>query len=166
MSCRLYLTPTLCYRFSLVTHFYIAVCICQSQSPNLSPTSRVCSFSTALLLIFSPRSVTMKVSFLRLLVNDLHLLEQHLVHKVIQFSSVQSLSRVWLFATPWIAACQASLSITSSRSSLRLTSIESKSLAPSYLYNSSTQWVRLGLLFSQCRKLYPREKTGSGVVIW
>ena len=41
------------------------------------------------------------------------------------FSSVQSLSRVWLFATPWIAACQASLSITNSRSSLRLTSIES-----------------------------------------
>jgi len=43
----------------------------------------------------------------------------------IQFSSVQSLSRVWLFATPWIAARQASLSITNSRSSLRLTSIES-----------------------------------------
>ena len=33
------------------------------------------------------------------------------------FSSVQSLSRVQLFATPWIAACQASLSITNSRSS-------------------------------------------------
>ena len=42
-----------------------------------------------------------------------------------QFSSVQSLSRVQLFATPWIAACQASLSITNSRSSLKLTSIES-----------------------------------------
>ena len=41
------------------------------------------------------------------------------------FSSVQSLSRVWLFATPWIAARQASLSITNSRSSLRLTPIES-----------------------------------------
>ena len=40
------------------------------------------------------------------------------------FSSVQSLSRVWLFATPWIAACQASLSITISRSSLKVTSIE------------------------------------------
>ena len=42
-----------------------------------------------------------------------------------QFSSVQSLSCVRLFATPRIAACQASLSITNSRSSLRLTSIES-----------------------------------------
>ena len=40
-------------------------------------------------------------------------------------SSVQSLSRVQLFATPWITACQASLSITNSWSSLRLTPIES-----------------------------------------
>ena len=39
--------------------------------------------------------------------------------------SVQLLSRVQLFATPWMAARQASLSITISRSSLRLTSIES-----------------------------------------
>ena len=43
----------------------------------------------------------------------------------VPFSSVQSLSRVQLFATPWIAARQASLSITNSRSSLRLTSMQS-----------------------------------------
>ena len=43
----------------------------------------------------------------------------------LDISSVQSLSRVRLFVTPWIAARQASLSITNSRSSLRLTSIES-----------------------------------------
>ena len=43
----------------------------------------------------------------------------------VQFSSVQSLSCVWLFATPWIAACQASLTITNSQSSLKLMSIES-----------------------------------------
>ena len=43
----------------------------------------------------------------------------------VQFNSVQSLSRVWLFATPWITAHQDSLSITNSRSALRLTSIES-----------------------------------------
>ena len=43
----------------------------------------------------------------------------------LQFSSVQSLSHVQLFGTPWIAAHQASLSITNSQSSLRLTSIES-----------------------------------------
>ena len=63
-----------------------------------------------------------------------------LLHVAVQFSqhhllkrlsflhcirSDQSLSRVQLFATPWIEARQASLSITNSRSSLRLTSIES-----------------------------------------
>ena len=41
------------------------------------------------------------------------------------FSSIQLLSCVWLFVTPWIAARQASLFITNSQSSLRLTSIES-----------------------------------------
>ena len=44
---------------------------------------------------------------------------------MVQFSSVQSLSRVRLFVTPWIAAYQASLPSTNSQSSLRLTSIES-----------------------------------------
>ena len=49
----------------------------------------------------------------------------------IQFSSVQLLSLVWLLATPWNAARQASLSITNSWSSPRLTSIESESVMPS-----------------------------------
>ena len=43
----------------------------------------------------------------------------------VQFSSVQSLSRVRLFATPWTAARQASLSITNSQSLLKLMPIES-----------------------------------------
>ena len=47
----------------------------------------------------------------------------------VKFSSVQSLSRVRLFATPWIAACQASLSITNSRSLPKLMSF--KSVMPS-----------------------------------
>ena len=42
-----------------------------------------------------------------------------------QFSSVQSLSSVWLFVTPWTTARQASLSITNSRSLPKLMSIES-----------------------------------------
>ena len=42
-----------------------------------------------------------------------------------QFSSVQLLSRVWLFATPWTAARQTSLSITNSQSPSKLMSIES-----------------------------------------
>ena len=41
------------------------------------------------------------------------------------YSSVQLLSHVWLFATPWTAAPQASLSITNSLSLLKLMSIES-----------------------------------------
>ena len=48
---------------------------------------------------------------------------------VSDFCSVQSLSRVWLFATPWITVHQASLSITNTRSSFKLTSI--KSVIPS-----------------------------------
>ena len=42
----------------------------------------------------------------------------------ILFCSVQSLSRIWFFVTPWTAACQASLSITNSWSLLKLISIE------------------------------------------
>ena len=48
----------------------------------------------------------------------------------LQFSSVQSLSHVRLFATPWTAARHASLSITNSQSLLKLMSIES--VMPSY----------------------------------
>ena len=43
----------------------------------------------------------------------------------VQFSSFQSLSQVWLFATPWTTACQASLSITNSWSPPKSMSIES-----------------------------------------
>ena len=45
--------------------------------------------------------------------------------RYIQFSSVQLLSRVQLFVTPWTAACQASLSITNSQGLLKLMFIES-----------------------------------------
>ena len=49
--------------------------------------------------------------------------------QILYWHLVQSLSRVWLFATPWITACQASLSITNSRSLLKLMPI--KSVMPS-----------------------------------
>ena len=48
-----------------------------------------------------------------------------LEHSKCHVSSVQSLSCVWLFVPPWIAARQASVSITNSQSSLRLMSIVS-----------------------------------------
>ena len=65
----------------------------------------------------------------------------------IQFGSVQSLSLVWLFATPWITARQASLSITNSWSSPKLTSI--KSVMPS---SHLILWV---VPFSSCPQSLP-----------
>ena len=59
--------------------------------------------------------------------NSLHQLRNRQTQ--IKFSSVQSLNRVWLFVTPWTAACQASLSITNSQSLFKLMSI--KSMRPS-----------------------------------
>ena len=47
------------------------------------------------------------------------------IWSLVPLSSVQLLSCVWLFATPWTVACQASLSITNSQSLLKLMSIES-----------------------------------------
>ena len=51
-------------------------------------------------------------------------LTNNFLHRI-QFSSIQSLSRVQLFATPWTTARQASLSITNPRSLLKLMSTES-----------------------------------------
>jgi len=53
----------------------------------------------------------------------------------IQFSSVQSLSCVWLFETPWTAARQASLSITNSQSLFKLMSMESVMPSNTYIWN-------------------------------
>jgi len=64
--------------------------------------------------------------YLLILCSELNYLRVFQVSKVYaQFSSLQLLSRVRLFVTPWIEARQAPLSITISRSSLKLTSIES-----------------------------------------
>ena len=53
------------------------------------------------------------------------LAEWILLKPVCEFSSFQSLSRVWLFATPWTTVCQGSLSITNSWSLPKLMCIES-----------------------------------------
>ena len=68
---------------------------------------------------------------------------------VIQFSSVQSLSRVQLFATPWTSARQASLSITNSRSLLKLMSIEP--VMPSNHLNFCLPLLLLPLIFPSIR---------------
>ena len=50
--------------------------------------------------------------------------DRNLMAWISKFGSIQSLNHVQLFATPWMAACQASLSITNSWSLLKLVSIE------------------------------------------
>ena len=64
-------------------------------------------------------------------------------------SSVQSLSRVQLFATPWTAACQASLSITNSRSFLKLMSF--KSMVPTNHLILCHLLLQLPLIFPSIR---------------
>ena len=74
----------------------------------------------------------------------------------VQFSSVQSLSRVWLFATPWIAARQASLFITNFWSSLKLMSIES--VMPSSYLTLCHPLLLLPLVFPSIR-VFSNEST-------
>ena len=77
-----------------------------------NPSSSPCNGS-------SPTSYYSHLSYLQEVISDCQWMLKP------QFSSVQSLSRVWLFVTPWTAAQQASLSITSCWSLLKLMSIES-----------------------------------------
>ena len=68
-------------------------------------------------------------------------------------SSVQSLSCVWLFATPWTVAHQASLSITNSRSFLKLRSIESVMPSNHLIISSSV------VPFSSCLQSFPASES-------
>ena len=63
--------------------------------------------------------------------------------------AVQSLSLVWLFVTPWTAACQASLSITNSQSLLKLMSIESVMSSNHFIF--SHPLLLLPLIFPSIR---------------
>ena len=88
-------------------------------------------------------------------------------------TSVQSLSRVQLFATPWIAACQASLSITNSRSSPKLICIELVSTYPiSRLVSSASPHITTlscstssplfyPVLLSDCKEIKPVNHKGN-----
>ena len=91
--------------------------LCLWNSPGKTTGVGSCSL---LQEIFSTQGLNPGLSHCRLIL-------YHRSHKGSpwQFSSVQSLSRVRLFATPWTAACQASLSITNFQSLLKLMSIES-----------------------------------------
>ena len=71
-------------------------------------------------------------------VNKQTAVHSHTVMLLTKVSSVQSLSPVQLFATPWTAACQASLSITNSWSMLKLMSRVSDAIQPSHPLLSSS----------------------------
>jgi len=74
---------------------------------------------------FRARSLKVHLHVLIFLIDLFYRIRATIVFIVLQFSSVQSLSCVWLFATPWTAAHQASLSISNSWSSPKPMSIES-----------------------------------------
>ena len=105
----------------------------------------------------------------------------HLCCPRIKFNSVQSLSHVQLFATPWTAIHQASLSITNSQSLLKLISIESMmpsnhlnlcrplfscsqsfpasaSFPMSRLFTSDGQSIGAGICMKSPQKLYSKQK--------
>ena len=121
----------LCSR-SLGAHYSFPLCLglfraCTHMSTQILIHSNSFSHSTHTphvtpTLTFSPSTYPHLHSHLLRMLPSTH-------RDSVQFSSVQSLSHVRLFATSWIAAHQASLSITNSRSSLRLTSIESVMLS-------------------------------------
>ena len=85
-----------------------------SETLLITLYSLLCSASVILTILYSSSPIHSSASLTLLLVLS---------------SSVQSLSHVWLFVTPWTTACQASLSITNSQSLLKLMSI--KSVMPS-----------------------------------
>ena len=79
---------------------------------------------TPLMRVLTSNRLSLKVKNIGNFLLLLLLLFFHLLIAKERFSSVQSLSRVRLFVTPWIAACQTSLSITNSWSLLKLMPIE------------------------------------------
>ena len=109
----LYDASNLDWRF--ISHMIIYMFQCHSpisSHPRPLPQSpKDCSIHLCLFYCLSYRAIV------TIFLNSIYM------HSV-QFSSVQSLSHVWLFATPWIAAHHASLSITNSWSLLKLMSIE------------------------------------------
>ena len=98
-----------CQLYHLLAH-WAQVTFLLSLNLNCLIRKRTIKCLTALL---ERLSITPKSTYLLCLLHGLKL------------SSVQSLSHVWLFETPWTAACQASLSITNSQSLFKLMSIES-----------------------------------------
>ena len=110
-----------------ITTMLLLLFICQivSQPHGLQPAGILCSWiSQARIWEWVALSFYRGSSQLRDLTRISCLAGEFFTTEPLWFSSVQSLSRVRLFVTPWIVAHQASLSITNYWSSLKLTSIQ------------------------------------------
>ena len=78
-----------------------------------------------LVITFLPRSKCLLISWLQSPSAMILEVEFHVNKLILRLSSVQSFSHIWLFVTPWTAACHASLSITNAQSLFKLMSIKS-----------------------------------------
>ena len=117
LRCRIYssrwVTTPLWLMSSWRSFLYSSVCSCHRLL--ISSTSvRSILFLSFIVLIFAWKVPLVSLNFLK----------RSLVFPIL-FSSVQLLSRVWLFVTPWTTARQASLSINNSQSLFKLMPIES-----------------------------------------
>ena len=118
------------FSFLILLIWFFSLCFLMGLANGLSILFILSKNQVLALLIFAMVSFV-SFTFISALIFKIYFLLLTLGFFISSFSScfrcssVQSLSRVRLFETPWIAASQASLSITISQSSLRLTSIES-----------------------------------------
>ena len=104
---------------NLTTHHFLNICFLtlKKKKKNRGKTQQKSSFRDELTKNFLSHFFT----YMKLV----HACLYPLVHKMMIISSVQLLIRVWLFVTTWTTAHQASLSITNSRSLLKLMFMES-----------------------------------------
>ena len=116
------------YIYNIIIHVLLLLCqtpllpVSTIPSSSRLPTAQVYySKNTLVLILLFSKNLKGLALIPYLSPNYLYGIE----NLSIQFSSVQLLSHVQLFVTPWTGACQTSLSITNSRSLLRLMSIES-----------------------------------------
>ena len=126
VTCRIFRSPQqcilnflwrrICKYFPSVIFLLLYSALWSTEFSALMNPHHLFSFGACALSVSEARAEPRVAQTLLLRLSWLHLLH---------FSPAQSLSRVRLFATPWTAACQASLSITCSCSSLKLMSIES-----------------------------------------
>ena len=124
-----------CTPYSLPPHYLLNFPVplmsvttpCTLSKSRVTVSSQFCVFPTCFsqpITLFSSRTSSRHPVHWTIQFLPIHQLFSDFI-LLFQFSSVQSLSCIQLFATPWTAACQASLSITNSQSLLKLMSIES-----------------------------------------